>query len=618
MLIIVNENLTIQETEECQILEKSQSASAPCDSSNCAYCHFMMQHSRPSYLNSDCWLRRKRSESDLSAVDSLYNSELRRPFEGNHKYGTCQDFCAVPDTGENQNANGIATSLTTIWDHALMESENANKIFDQIPDFLTSRKHREFGAAWQNCSSDVLLGDRVVPWQWKSSFIKHSIPVLSRAIPIHSFIGSMFSNGNTDSNSHLHSSTRQQRDIISGLEWEPHGWLLASAGISKQVKIFSFAQTLAKIEKDIENLNEDDSIYEDINCRTGSKEEHFPVKSYVTQKSLEEKKWHCTEYDSQPLRVHRLASKLSGLSWNPDAPGMITIGDYDGGVIQIDVESGHLASEIDGHHGRRVWSISHSYLRPHFAASGSEDGTVALWSGCGFSTLAERINIAHSINRWNRLNCFTTPKKISVSGVQLSPFDENKLAVACADAMALVFDLRRTDIPYMALNGHSRALSNVKYMDKDTIVTAATDSSLCLWDLTSEMKSRQGHPKAPGLPAKQHVKQFSGHVNSKNFVGLSLRSKDRLIACGSEDGSVFTYCSSWEEPVMKHNLVSSSTSPHEKGLENSDDIFCSAVAWQPQLAHDGPPILAAAASDGVIQILAMMRSENICPEPKFM
>ena len=36
-----------------------------------------------------------------------------------------------------------------------------------------------------------------------------------------------------------------------------------------------------------------------------------------------------------PIAAHRLAAKLSSLAWSPALPGVITVGDYDGSVLQV-------------------------------------------------------------------------------------------------------------------------------------------------------------------------------------------------------------------------------------------------------------------------------------------
>lgn len=68
--------------------------------------------------------------------------------------------------------------------------------------------------------------------------------------------------------------------------------------------------------------------------------------------------------------------------------------------------------------------------------------------------------------------------------------------------------------------GHKKAVSYVVYMNNAELVSASTDSSLRLWSI--------GDGKA--------VRKYAGHVNEKNFVGLS--ADGDFVACGSETSQV--------------------------------------------------------------------------------
>lgn len=68
--------------------------------------------------------------------------------------------------------------------------------------------------------------------------------------------------------------------------------------------------------------------------------------------------------------------------------------------------------------------------------------------------------------------------------------------------------------------GHRKAVSYVRYLNNDEVVSASTDSTLRLWNARSLSPTRV----------------FSGHANEKNFVGLSVDSE--FIACGSETNEV--------------------------------------------------------------------------------
>jgi hypothetical protein len=119
------------------------------------------------------------------------------------------------------------------------------------------------------------------------------------------------------------------------------------------------------------------------------------------------------------------------------------------------------------------------------------------------------------------------------------------------------------------------------------------DGSLACWDLG-------GAAAGSATPARR----FRGHANSKNFVGLSVRPEDGLVACGSETAQVFAYSMNWDQPLVAHSF-----DPEPPSLGSAPPSFapfCSAVCWQPATACPGAePLLAAATSDGFLHVLAL-------------
>lgn len=316
---------------------------------------------------------------------------------------------------------------------------------------------------------------------------------------------------------------------------------------------------------------------------------------------------------------------------------LVTVGDYDGGLYQLDIHSGHYVTDADEHHGhrydacihketvvvitimRRILALAHARASPGLTASASEDGTVKLWHGV--SGTAE--SVATLVLRPHAAAC----------GIDFHPTNAHTLAVAAADACVYLYDLRHSHQPLRTLHGHQRPASYVKFLGCTELVTAAVDDSLALWDL-------QG-------PCDGPVRRFHGHANSRSFVGLSVCVSQRLLACGSEDGRVFVYRTSWSQPMAnaaleeQHVPVTSSEgdSPRMTSSEGSTHSlpaaasrgmqppvasvprsvnassaqcyrgigreFVSAVAWQPTDGVAGGPVLAAATSHGAVSLLQM-------------
>jgi hypothetical protein len=146
----------------------------------------------------------------------------------------------------------------------------------------------------------------------------------------------------------------------------------------------------------------------------------------------------------------------------------------------------------------------------------------------------------------------------------------------------------------------------------------------------------------------QPWKRFQGHLNVKNFVGLSVRPEDGLLACGSETDQVFTYHTSWSQPLATFSMAGGGSvatsgasgrsdatafgahaapltrsgglgvfgvgsgsvgSGGSSGAGSRPEEFVSAVAWQPWHAAQAlglPKLLAAATSMGGIRLLSLV------------
>ncbi len=99
-----------------------------------------------------------------------------------------------------------------------------------------------------------------------------------------------------------------------------------------------------------------------------------------------------------------------------------------------------------------------------------------------------------------------------------------------------------------------------------------------------------------------------GHVNEKNFVGLSV-SPEGYIACGSETNQVFAYHSSMPLPLATHSFAAGGGAGEaqlrlEAAMELAEgpaggSHFVSCACWS---KHG---TLLAANSQGILQVLAL-------------
>lgn len=145
----------------------------------------------------------------------------------------------------------------------------------------------------------------------------------------------------------------------------------------------------------------------------------------------------------------------------------------------------------------------------------------------------------------------------NVCCVQFSAYSTNHLFFGSADYKVYGYDLRQTRTPWCTLAGHGKAVSYVKFLDAQTVVSASTDNSLKLWDL-KKTSSTGISSDACDLTFRGHSNEkvgFSTHVAHflsyfvcsncllfllQNFVGLSVL--DGYIACGSESNEVYFLC----------------------------------------------------------------------------
>ncbi|KAK3008309.1 hypothetical protein RJ639_013573 [Escallonia herrerae] len=321
-------------------------------------------------------------------------------------------------------------------------------------------------------------------------------------------------------------------NVICSLSFDRDEEYIAAAGVSKKIKVFDFSSIM------------DASV--DI---------HYPAVEMSNK------------------------SKLSCVCWNKYIKNYLASTDYDGVVrvcvtdeIKIwDASTGQgFSQHIE--HQKRAWSLDFSQVNPTMFASGSDDCSVKLWS------INERSSIGAIINPAN------------VCCVQFSPYSSHLLAFGSADYKIYCYDIRHTRIPWCTLGGHGKAVSYVRFLDSENIVSASTDNSLKLWDLNKT--------SLEGLSSDACSLTFSGHTNEKNFVGLSVL--DGYIACGSETNEVYAYHRSLPMPVTSHQFGYVDPVTGDE-ISDGNGQFVSNVCWRGK-----SKIVVAANSSGSIKLLQMV------------
>jgi len=95
----------------------------------------------------------------------------------------------------------------------------------------------------------------------------------------------------------------------------------------------------------------------------------------------------------------------------------------------------------------------------------------------------------------------------NVCCVQFSPYSSHMLAFGSADYKIYCYDLRNTRIPWCTISGHGKAVSYVRFLDPETLISASTDNTLKIWDLN--------RTNCSGLSTDSCSLTLNGHTNEK-------------------------------------------------------------------------------------------------------
>lgn len=324
-------------------------------------------------------------------------------------------------------------------------------------------------------------------------------------------------------------------DTLGVIEFDPSDSFVATGGIARKIRIYSLSSLLPH-----ESSN---------NIATTNLLDHASARDFCI----------CTP------------AKLSSLRWKPGSDGRVLgSGDYDGVVMEYDLERRIPVFERDEHGGRRVWSVDYSRWDPVMGASGSDDGTMQMWDP-----------------RCEGGKCVATVqpsvRRSPVCCVEFNPVGGALVAVGCADRRAYGYDIRRMVDPVVVFDGHGKTVTYVRFVDAHTLVSAGTDGCLKLWNINDS----------------RVIRTYKGHVNNRSFVGLSVWRNGGLLGCGSESNEVFVYDRRWSEPIWVHGFEPGMTRP------GCDQGFVSSVCWR-QIGQDRCTLVAGG-SDGVLQVFVGIR-----------
>ncbi|XP_069679642.1 E3 ubiquitin-protein ligase COP1-like isoform X1 [Periplaneta americana] len=258
------------------------------------------------------------------------------------------------------------------------------------------------------------------------------------------------------------------------------------------------------------------------------------------------------------------SSKISCVSWNSYHKGILASSDYEGTVTVWDAVTGQRTKTFQEHE-KRCWSVDFNDVDTRLIASGSDDARVKLWS----------LNIDHSVA--------SLEAKANVCCVKFNPRSSCHLAFGSADHCVHYYDLRNMKEALSIFKGHRKAVSYVKFLNKEEIVSASTDSQLKMWNINNP----------------HCLRSFVGHINEKNFVGLA--TDGDYVACGSENNALYVYYKGLTKQLFSFKFDAVRSVLEKERKEDDVNEFVSAVCWR---QHSS--VVVAANSQGIIKVLELV------------
>jgi E3 ubiquitin-protein ligase RFWD2 len=258
------------------------------------------------------------------------------------------------------------------------------------------------------------------------------------------------------------------------------------------------------------------------------------------------------------------SSKISCVSFNSYHKGILASSDYEGTVTVWDAVTGQRMKTFQEHE-KRCWSVDFNDVDTRLIASGSDDARVKLWS----------LNIDHSVA--------SLEAKANVCCVKFNPRSSCHLAFGSADHCVHYYDLRNMKEALSIFKGHRKAVSYVKFLNKEEIVSASTDSQLKMWNINNP----------------HCLRSFVGHINEKNFVGLA--TDGDYVACGSENNALYVYYKGLTKQLFSFKFDAVRSVLEKERKEDDVNEFVSAVCWR---QHSS--VVVAANSQGIIKVLELV------------
>ena len=135
---------------------------------------------------------------------------------------------------------------------------------------------------------------------------------------------------------------------------------------------------------------------------------------------------------------------------------------------------------------------------------------------------------------------------------------------------------------------------------------SSTDNTLKLWSINPQSMNILSNGicnDSDNDDKVQLIRTYSGHLNERNFTGLSINKDGDFILCGSETNEIYTYYSESEKPIIvqKFSNIEDNITGNERDYSDSNQ-FISSLAWK----NTSPNILLAANSEGRVKVYELV------------
>jgi len=284
-----------------------------------------------------------------------------------------------------------------------------------------------------------------------------------------------------------------------------------------------------------------------------------------------------------PRWVHRAPSKLSSLVWNNNS-NKVTVGDFEGQLTRVDVETGHIIEEVDEKSNSAILDLKRNkYFNTNCLLTASKSGAVKLWS----EDLHSYMPIVSESN------------SVPVCSVAFNPFNANLVATALSNSMLCVYDIRNCEVPiYTTDVARENPVAHIEYCSNGDLVCSTLNNEITKWERDSQNKRSlvtSGAENFVSLQLQKKCASFLGHKLTRHFVGLSVNHRD-FIATGSEDGKAYIYHERSASPVAICDVsgCSPTSSCYSSGSGNishastKQNPITTAVEWIPSPEnHEG-------------------------------